>query len=60
MRENKLGPNIALARIAELSAERQRVELGVIPFVRRPLIEKTYSSVPKGLITHIKFWSKQN
>lgn len=58
MRENKLGPNIALARIAELSAERQRVKLGLIPFIRRPLIDKTYSSVPRGVITHIKFWSK--
>ena len=33
---------MAMAKQAELQAERQRVEHGLIPRIRRPLIDKIY------------------
>lgn len=34
--------NFSLAKRAELEAEKQRLELGVVTQIRRPLIDKIY------------------
>lgn len=48
MKESKiLAFNMAIAKRAEMSAERQRVERGDIPFIRRPMIDRLYSTAPK-------------
>lgn len=42
-RRRFLKHNLKLAKREELRQEEQRVELGIIPAVRRPLIDKIYS-----------------
>lgn len=42
-----LSRNMAIARQAEFSAEKQRLNLGFVTFLRRPFIEKVYNSVRK-------------
>lgn len=38
-----LSRNIAIAKATELVAEKQRLQLNQITFLRRPLIDKTYA-----------------
>lgn len=45
-----LSKNIALAKQAELLAEKERVKMGLVPVPRVSLIERTYSHVPKELL----------
>lgn len=51
--------NMAIAKQAELSAERQRLQLGQITFIRRPMIDKLYSKAPRGSTkqdTYVRIW----
>lgn len=38
-----LSKNIAIAYRTELSAEKQRLQLSQVTFIRRPLIDKVYA-----------------
>ncbi len=42
-RRKFLKHSLAIAKKAELDAEEQRVKLGFIPQIRRPLIDKIYN-----------------